>query len=474
MGAAGGAFGAGVAAYLLPQVLRLIPFGYVPAEARIELDWRVVMAATVCSVGCGLLIGLVPALRAASVDPALLLKQGDSRTGSRRTHRWRDLFVAAQLILAIVVVGVAASVWSNLRDVVRRNPGFHATDVFTARIALPSDDVAQRAGTDVYARILNQLRDTPGVTEVAMTSAFPIGELPRTLVSAEATASTQRMASLDAAIMAVSPGFFHLLDLPIVEGRMFADSDTPSRPTVVILSQSLARRLWPQGGALGQRVYLGAGGAATEATVANVIGVAADVTPIAGDPRGQTAILLPLAQRPPTEVVVGIKTKNGTRALADINAAVHAIDPALPVYEAESLTDTQVASLGPKLLAVTLLALFGAAVLVLSAVGIYAVVGESVQERGQELRIRLTFGAAPRQLFVAELMRVGWLVIISAGIGGVAAFAALRVLAAIVPGFAGPILIPLAASTALLIVLALAATTIPAYQACHLNVLKRT
>jgi ABC-type antimicrobial peptide transport system permease subunit len=101
-------------------------------------------------------------------------------------------------------------------------------------------------------------------------------------------------------------------------------------------------------------------------------------------------------------------------------------------------------------------------------------VGESVQERGQELRVRLTFGAAPSQLFVAELRRVGWLVIISAGIGGVAAFASLRALAATVPGFAGPILMPLVASTALLIVLALAATTIPASQACHLNIWERT
>ncbi|HEV3057153.1 MAG TPA: ABC transporter permease [Vicinamibacterales bacterium] len=474
VGAAGGAVGSAAAAYLLPPILRLIPYGYVPAEARVELDWRVVAAATVCSVGCGLMIGLVPALRAASVDPAALLKQEDIRTGSRRTHRWRDLFVTAQLILAVVIVGVAASAWSNLRDAVRRDPGYHAADVLTARIALPSADAARRTGAGVYARILSRLHDGAGVTDVAVTSAFPIGQLPTTLVSAQATASTQRMASLDAAIMVVSPGFFHLLDLPVVEGRAFADSDGPTMPAVVILSRSLARRLWADQGVLGRRVSISSGSVASETTVATVIGVAADVTPIVGDMRGQAVMFFPVAQRPPIGVAIGIKTKDAARALADISAAVRAVDPTLPVYGVERLSDTQMASLGPKLLAVTLLGLFGAAVLTLSAVGIYAVVGQSVQERGQELRIRLTFGAAPRQLFIAELRRVGWLVFISAGIGGAAAFAALRVLATTFPGFAGAIAIPLAVSTGTLIALALVATAIPAYQACRLDVLNRT
>ena len=115
-----------------------------------------------------------------------------------------------------------------------------------------------------------------------------------------------------------------------------------------------------------------------------------------------------------------------------------------------------------------------ATVLALSSAGIYAVVSQSVQERRQELRIRMTFGAEPRQLFVAELRRAGRLVIVSAVVGGAAALAALRLLAATVAGFAGPIALPLAASTALLMLLALAATAIPASQACRRDVLTRT
>jgi hypothetical protein len=133
----------------------------------------------------------------------------------------------------------------------------------------------------------------------------------------------------------------------------------------------------------------------------------------------------------------------------------------------------EVRSLGPKLLAVTLLGVFGFAVLVLSSFGIYAVVSQSLHERGQELRLRLTFGAAPGQLFVAELKRVGSVVIMSAAIGGAVAFGALRLLAATFPGFAGPVVIPLLVSTTTLIALALGTTTVPAYQACRRDVLNR-
>jgi hypothetical protein len=95
---------------------------------------------------CGLLIGLLPALRVASVDPATLLKQGDTRTGSRRSHRWRDASVAAQLVLAVVVLGVASSAWSSLRDAVGRDPGYRSAGIWTARIALTSAAAAARDG----------------------------------------------------------------------------------------------------------------------------------------------------------------------------------------------------------------------------------------------------------------------------------------------------------------------------------------
>jgi len=365
---------------------------------------------------------------------------------------------------------VAASAWSNLYDAVTRDPGYRAAGIWTARIALPSAAAAARDGDDLYARILQRLRETGGVTDAALTSAFPIGELPTLIVSAETNVTAQRLQSLDAAVMVVSPQFFHVLGVPIAEGRAFMDADDRRRPPVAIASRSLARRLWPDGRVLGRRIALGMGATASDALI---VGIAGDVEPVAGEGRAQPAVFLPIAQRPPAAVAIALKTKDAAGALAIVGAAVHDVDASLPVYDPEMLLQTQRAALGPKLLAVTLLAVFGTAVLALSSLGIYAVVSQSVQERGQELRIRLTFGAAPRQLFIAELRRAGRIVIVSAAAGTSAAIAALRLLAATFTGFTSSIALPLAASTALLIVIALVATAVPAYQACRLEILNR-
>ncbi len=471
IGIAGGVLGAMAAALLLPQLLSLIPFGYVPAEARVILDRRVIATAAACAVTCGLLIGVVPALRAASVDPAALLKRGDTRTGSVRRHGWRDAFVILQMVLAVVVLGVAGSAWSSLRDAVRRDPGYRSVGVWTARIALPSIDTAARTGADTYSRILHRVAQTPGISAVALTSALPVGALPTVIVSAESAQTASHLASLDATVMMVSPGFFHVLSVPVLEGRLFTDTDDRTRPAVAIVSRSLAQRLWPGSLALGRRVALGPG---RDANGAIVVGVAGDVQPMAGEGRSQPAVFLPIAQRPPAAAAIALKTLDPLQALAKVTAAVRDVDPSIPVYEPEMLTQTQLAALGAKLLAVTLLGVFAVAVLMLSSAGIYAVGSQSVQERRRELRIRLTFGAEPKQLFVAEIARIGRLVILSAVTGTATAFAVLRLLAATFVGFAGAIAAPLAASSALMIVLALAATVVPALQACRRNLINRT
>jgi putative ABC transport system permease protein len=469
LGAAGGILGAIAAAFLLPQLLALIPYGYVPAEARVVLDWRVVAAATACAVGCGLLMGVAPALRAASVDPGDLLKRSDTRTGSRR-HRWRQAFVAAQLMLAVVVLGVAASAWSSLRLALTRDPGYRSAGIWTARVALPSAATAARDGAETYARILAALVATPGIGGAALTSAFPIGELPTLLVSTDRPGAAGRATSIDAAVMIVSPQFFRVLNVPLVEGRAFADADDRTKPPLAIVSRALARRVWPTGGALGRRLTLGTGPTARDAIV---IGVAGDVDATAGDHRQQPALFLPLAQRPPAAVAVTLTTSDPGRAFADVDAAVRSVDATIPVYEPAMLSQLQLAALGPKLLAVTLLGVFGIAVLALSSLGIYAVVSQSVEERAQELRIRLTFGAEPRWLFVAEMRRVARVVTLSAVAGLAAAIGALRLLAATWTGFGGSVAMPLGISTTILILLALSATAVPAYRACRLQLRDR-
>jgi hypothetical protein len=353
---------------------------------------------------------------------------------------------------------------ANLRAAVVRDPGYRAAGIWTARIALspPGTNADRFAAT--YERILLRLREHPAVNGAAIATLFPVGAQPTTLVSAERAEGARRLATLDAASFSVSPDFFSLLRMPLLDGRPFTGADDRAHAAVAVVSRSLAGRLWPDGRAVGSRVVLGE----YASTAATVVGVVGDVASEGPDAAMGPAIFFPLAQRPPAAAVIGIKVDDSRRALAIVSDAVRSVDAAIPVYSPDTLERQQLAVLGPKLLAVTLLGLFAATVLVLSTVGIHAVVSQSMQERQQELRIRLAFGAAPGRLFRREMSRTAVLAVVSGAIGSAAAAAALRALSAWFAGFAGAVGIALLASVGAVVLLALLATARPAWRACRI------
>ena len=459
LGATGGLVGAAAAAFLLPQVVALIPYGYIPAEANVEFDWRIVTMATAAAVGCGLLIGLIPAVRAGSVDPSLLLKQSDTRTGSRRRRQWSNAFVFAQVALAVVVSGAAGTAAVGLRAAIERDPGYRSTDVWTARIALPETESTPRARTETFQQVLSRIRANPSIEDAGLASAFPFGELPTTLVAADGT--TGSFASREAAVIAVSPTFFDLLGWRVIDGRPFADDDAPPRRPPVIVTRNLAESLWPNGPTIGRRLIVNVG---TDALDAIVVGVVGNMIPNGAIPDAQPGVFVPIAHRAPAAVVVGLRTRGRADAFAILNAAVKSVDPDIPVYGAEMLEQSRRNVLGPRLLTVTLLAAFAVAVLTLSAIGIYAVVAHSVEERAHEMRIRLTLGADPRRLLVAEFLRAGKVVTPALVAGFTAALAALRLLAHSFVGFSASPAAPLTIATVVLVSLAAVSAGIPAWR----------
>jgi predicted permease len=470
IGVAGGLAGAAAAAFLLPAVLAIIPYGYIPAEAHVAIDWRVVAAATLCGLACSILFGVVPAIRTARVDPGLLLKQSDTRTGSRRTSRWRSRLVVAQIGLAVVVIGVAAVAFLTLRGIVLRSPGFAADHVFTARVALPSADDA-RARADVFARLLLRVRSEAGVRGAALSSTLPIAPLPTTLVSTESASMADPADALDADIVAISPTFLNVLGIPTIAGRDFSDADTLDAPPVAIVSAALARRLWPGGSALGRRLTIGAPGSWTATTV---VGVSGDIGADPTNPAVRPARFVPIAQRPPVVAAFAIASRDQRDMATAVERAVAAVDRDLPVFGQEMLADTRLDALGPERLAVVLLGAFGVAVLLLSAVGIYAVMNQSVRERERELAIRRAFGADARSLFEAELRRAGRMVLTGAVAGGLVASAALRWLASTFTVFgAGPAPGAIAGAITIVAALALAGAAVPAWRASANETIQR-
>ena len=462
IGIAGGLLGAAAGSFLLPEILDLIPFGYVPAEAHILIDWRVVAAVTLCAAGCGVLVGVVPAIRAARVDPAILLRVGDSRTGSGRRHWWQSAFVIAQLAFAVVVVGIGIAATVNVRSAVSRHPGFDSSDIWTARIAVNSAGGTATSAAAVYDAILARLAADPRVGAAAMATLFPVGDQATMLVSPAGSAGARRLATREAAAVSVSPAFFSLLKISAVEGRLFTADDRDAHPAVAVVTRLLARRLWPDGQSVGRPIFIGENGD----DAATVVGVVGDLRNDAPGEIDRASIFFPLAQRAPSAVMVGLKMADGSSGLSVLADATHRVDPAIPVYDPSTLQQQRVAVLGPKLLAVALLAVFAATAIALSAAGIYAIVSQSVQERSRELRIRLAFGAEPGRLFRGELARTGRLVAVAAAIGGSIAIATMRMLASTFAVLAAttPALF---VSVGVIMIVAFLATLWPAWRACH-------
>jgi putative ABC transport system permease protein len=200
---------------------------------------------------------------------------------------------------------------------------------------------------------------------------------------------------------------------------------------------------------------------------ATIVGVVDDVITNPADGAARPTVLLPLAQRPPQTAVVGVRTVGGSDLLSQLNAAIGRVRGDIPLFSVEMLEAARAASIGPQWLAVLLLALFGATAMVLSAIGIYAVVAQSVQERGREIAIRMTFGAEPRQVFLNELARGGYTVAISSVVGAAVALLSVTMLSA--AGFQSVSWQPIGISTGLVAALALAATAIPAHRATRSN-----
>jgi putative ABC transport system permease protein len=464
IGVAGALAGSAGAVALLPRVLALIPFGYVPAEAHVALDSTVLAATAGTAVCCGVLLGLVPALRAARVDPGTLLKQADARTGSRRSHRCRALFSVTQLALAVGVVGLAVAAFGSVRAAVGRSPGFETDDLWTARLA-PSATASAEARALTYDHVLRQIREARGVRDAVLASDLPVATLPRTLVSLGL--ARERGATLDVDIVSVSPGFFRLLRIPVVAGRAFAEADRLGARPVGIVTHALAARLWPHEDGLEARLVVGEGPSPQALTIVGVVG---DVTPTAADVAMRPVLFVPLAQRPPVTAAVAVESDAPAGLLPVVSRAAAVVDPLLPVFGVQMLEQARRDTLGPQLLAAALLGLFGLAVLILSAVGVYAVMSHSVEERGRELGIRLALGARPVQLFGAEVRRAAVLVGTSVLGGAGMTAVAVRGLAASSTIFRTDVAAPILVAACVVTLLALTGTIVPALRASRASV----
>ncbi len=458
----GGALGTLVAVWATRLVVGL-GSEFIPRADLVGVDYTVLAFAFAVSILTGLVCGLAPVMQIAGSDPWAQLSQGGrGSTVGRGAKRLRSALVASEVALALILLMGAGLLIKSFWKLTSVDPGIDPANILTFELAPPSRD--GEVLNAFYDELMQRLGSLPGVEGAAAINILPLtgnfdcntvhqAELPLPPPTERVCPQTR----------AVTTGYFDLMDIPLVRGRMFNEFDRGDALEVVVINEKLAEEFWPGEDPVGKRVtYI--------ETTAEVVGVVADVKHMSLDEPPPTRLYSPRAKPlmvwQSRRMTVVVRTAgNPAELLPSARAEVWAIDPNLPVYNVRTMEAIVARSTASSRFRTLLLGSFAAIALLLSAVGIYGVISYSVAQRMREMAIRIALGATAGTVLGHVLRQGAAPVLVGLTLGLAAAFAGTRVLSSFLYEVtatdpAAFVIVPLA-----LAVVALSAIYLPARRA---------
>ena len=430
LSAAGTAAGALLAQWLVGAVVAYGPAG-LPRLDEIGVDGRVLLFAAGLTVLTAVLFGLVPALHAARPDLGdALHASGRGSSGRRGAQRTRNTLVIAETALAVVLLVGAGLFLRSFARLVGVDPGFAPQNVAAVTLSLPGLKYPKDHQVGAFAdRLLAELRAQPGVGDAALGFGRPLAdEYSNTSFEVRgeppSTPATRRITYF----RPVSPSYFRLLGVPVLAGRAFTDADRVDAPEVMIVNRAFVKRFYPTQSPLGKFVALGWGRDAAEwgadtVVGGEIVGIVPDLLERTPGAEPEPIAYVPFVQSPISDIFVMIRSSLPlSTALAETRAAVHAVDPDLPVYGETSLRDALTQSVAQPRFYVLLLSAFSGVALLLAALGIYGVISYGVSTRIREFGIRIALGATRERVVRLTIRQGVALALIGIPIGLVAAY----------------------------------------------------
>jgi predicted permease len=405
---------------------------YVAGWSHISLNGRVLAVSIALAVGAGMVSGLAPSLEALRLNLVDQLKAGGrTSTGSKRTHRLRNIFVVAQIALAVALVVGATLMVKGLDSMFHRSDKYGPKRVLTFNVTLPAEHygTAQKE-SEWYARSLDRIQSLPGVKTAVITTDLPEGNDGTWDDSFKIDNRPVVPGQIqNAARLAVSPGYFNALGIPVVEGRGFTSSDGLDTTPVVIVSRKFAAQYFPGTSALGHKIRLGVE-RNNDNPLVTIVGIADDVQYQWTDSSAEPAIYLNAMQIPPDSAKYAVLTQGDPLAIApEVRRALASLDSALPLDAMQTYAEYVREGLIGLTNASDMMAVDAVIALLLAGIGIFGVMANLVGERRREIGVRLTMGASRNDVQRMFLRRAGTLAGVGIAIGIVMAALLARAMA---------------------------------------------
>jgi putative ABC transport system permease protein len=464
---AGGVVGLVVMWWTLGSLIALAPAD-IPRMSEVSIDWRVLLIAGMITMLTGGLVGVLPAMSSAGVNPQASLQDATrANVGGAMRRRTRAALVVVEIALAVAITTGAVLLLRSFVSVTSINPGFETTRLLTWQMNLPVNLTNNDERLAFYRNFFARMEALPGVESAGGTTRVPLG-------STSVAATLQRegvpvpLAELpEIRFSRAMHNYFQAMGIPIRRGRNFNSTDGPTAPPVAIINETMARKLFANMEPLGQHVRIGS---APNGPWMTIVGVIGDVRHGGLEEDPHPELYITYLQNPPVAPFIVLRTTGDPALLAEtVRAEVRRIDKNVPLFDMRTMSTLRSDAVSTRRFILLIVGAFGVLALGLAAIGVYGVMSLIVSERTREVGLRLALGAEPPQLVMMIVGQAATFAAIGVTLGVAAALPLAALLGSQLYGVES--IDPMAfisVPVALLVVAALAAA-VPAWKAMRID-----